>query len=360
MRTLASKRALRFVAIGLLSACAFAACGNGRDTTGPQSNDNPYDLPAIGPGVLSVLPLDSSTLVWATPLGALAPPGHVLPTDHVYLYFVDPWNGQQQLNNCSARPVRAAGSGVISFVLVTEGAGDTKVDVQMTKTFHYYYDHVQLQPGMTVGKHVTAGDTIAYTMGRCPSMDLGVIDHEVNPAGFVNAARYGPSTGHAASPYKYFTEPLRSWLYARVRLQDGVPANKDGRIDYGVRGKLVGDWFHESLGSNSATNAMGPEGWPKTISFAYDWFNSTSPRISIGGTIAEPGVLRTENSDPDPATVTVSSGLIAYKTTMTLGRIANGWMLVQMLSDERIRVQYFSGATERPTGFGGDAQVYVR
>lgn len=349
---------------GLVGSIAFClagtGCGNGGDATGPYSTDNPYGITATGPGVLSVSPLDTSTLIAATPLGALAPPGHVLPTDHVYLYIVDPWNGQQQLNDCSARPVRAAGSGVITFVLRTESTGDTKVDVQMTKTFHYYYDHVQLKSGMIVGTRINAGDTIAYTMGRCPGIDLGVIDADVSPAGFVNAARYGPSTGHAASPYKYFAEPLRTWLYSRVRLYEGVPANKDGRIDYGVRGKLVGDWFHESLVSGSSLNAMGPDGWPKTISFAYDWFNSASPRISIGGTIAEPGVLSTESSAPDPATISVANGLVAYKTTATLGRIASGWMLVQMLSEDRIRVQYFSGAASQPVGFTVAAQEYSR
>lgn len=342
-------------------AIAFAcvACGSGSDTTGPSATDNPYGLTETGPGVLSVSPLDTSTLMAATPLGALAPPGHVLPTDHVYLYFVDAWNGQQQLNDCRARPVRAAGSGVITFTLISQQGGDTKVDIQMTKTFHYYYDHVQLQAGMIVGKHVSAGDTIAYTMGRCPSLDLGVIDADVTPAGFLNSSRYGPTTGHAVSPYKYFAEPLRSWLYARVRVQQGVPANKDGRIDFGIAGKLVGDWFHESLSNASTTNAMGPDGWPKTISFAYDWFDG-AVRISIGGTIANPGVLGIGSGDPDPATVSVSDGLIAYKTTATLGSITNGWMLVQMLSAERIRVQYFAGATTQPGGFTAAAQEYVR
>lgn len=338
-----------------------AACGDGAgNSTGTVTDDNRYGITATGPGVLSVSPLDTGTLKATTPLGALAPPGHVLPTDHVYMYFVDPWGGQQQNNDCSARPVRAAGSGVVTFVLQTEvGRSDTKVDVQMTKTFHYYYDHVVLQPNVVVGTHVSAGDTIAYTTGRCPSMDLGVTDYDVSPAGFVNPARYEGSTGHGVSPYKYFAEPLRSWLYARVRVFEGVPANKDGRIDYGVRGRLVGDWFHSSIASAKSSVTMGPEGWPKSISFAYDWFDG-KPRISVGGTITDAGVLRIPETDPDPASVSVANGLVAYQTTSTLGRIVNGWMLVQMISDERIRVEYFAGATVRPSAFTGAAQEYVR
>lgn len=339
---------------------AVGACGDGGSaSSGPVTDDERNGITATGPGVLSVSPLDTSTLVATTPLGALAPPGHVLPTDHVYMYFVDPWSGQQQNNDCRARPVRAAGSGVITFVLQTETGGDTKVNVQMTKTFHYYYDHVLLRPGIGLGSRVSAGDTIAYTMGRCPSMDLGVTDYDVSPPGFVNASRYAGSTGHGVSPYKYFAEPLRTWLYAHVRVYEGVPANKDGRIDYGVRGHLVGDWFHSSIASATSSVTMGPEGWPKTISFAYDWFDHT-PRISVGGTITDAGVLRIAPGDIDPANVTSANGVVAYQTTSTLGRIVSGWMLVQMTSDERIRVEYFAGAISRPGAFTAAVQEYVR
>jgi hypothetical protein len=309
--------------------------------------------------VLSVSPLDTNTLVAATPLGALAPPGHVLPTDHVYLYFVDAWNGQQQNNDCRARPVRAAGSGVVTFILVTEASGDTKVNVQMTKTFHYYYDHVLLKPGIGVGSRVSAGDTIGTTTGRCPSMDLGVVDYDVIPAGFVNPARYGESGMHAVPPLKYFSEPLRSWLYARVRIQEGVPLNKDGRIDYGVRGRLVGDWFHSSIATADASVSVGPAGWPKTLAFAYDWF-AARPRISVGGTIAVAGVLGIGAADPDPATVSVATGPVAYQGTPVLGLIAPGWLLVQMVADDRIRVEYFAAATSRPAAFTAAAQEFVR
>lgn len=344
----------------LIAGCALLM-GCGGDNVGPGTTfDNSWGLTTTGPGVLSVSPLDTSTHIASSPLGALAPPGHVLPTDHVYIYFVDPWNGQQQNNNCSARPVRAAGSGVVTFVYVTEAQGDTKVDIQMTKTFHYYYDHVLLKPGIVAGTHVSAGDTIATTTGRCPGIDLGVIDMDVPLKDVANPARYGDATLHAVSPYKYFSEPLRSFMYSRIRMAEGIPANKDGRIDWGVKGKLAGDWFHSSLANETPYITTGPVGWPKSISFAYDWFDNTKPRISIGGTITDAGVLRIAPTDPNPATVSVASGLVAFQGTPTLGRISAGWLLVQMLSDERMKVQYFVGATSRPTAFTSEAQEYIR
>ena len=333
------------------------ACGDGGNTT-PTDGSNPFGLVSTGPGVLSVTPLDTGTIMAISPLGSLAPPGHVLPTDHVYISFVDPWSGQQQTNDCSARPVRAAGSGVVTFVLVTEAAGDTKVDIQMTKTFHYFYDHVLLKSGVVVGTKVAAGDTIGTTTGRCPSMDLGVWDQDVVGSGVVNTARYNGSSLHAVPPLRYFTEPLKAFLYSRVRMQEGVPADKDGRIDWGTRGTLAGDWFHSSLAADSASVIGGPTGWPKSVSFAYEWF-ARAPRISIGGTIATAGLLRIADTDPDFRTVTVATGMVVYQGTPTLGGIQAGWVMVQLLSETRLRIEYVAGST-RPTTFTAAAQDYVR
>ena len=349
-----------FAVIGALALCSIGACDkNGSHPTAPEDAYNPYNLTTTGPGVLSVTPLDTSTIFAVTPLGSLAPPGHVLPTDHIYISFVDPWSGNQQNADCRARPVRAAGSGVIDFIIVTEVQGDTKVDIQMTKTFHYYYDHVLLKPGIVLGSRVNAGDTIATTTGRCPSMDLGAFDFDVVPSGFVNTRRYAGGSLHVVPPLRYFSEPLRSFMYAHVRVFDGVPADKDGRTDFGVRGKLVGDWFHNSLANDSAWVIGSSAGWSKSISFAYDWF-SHAPRISIGGTISAPGLLSIAASDLDPATVSVASGVVAYQGTQTLGQIQSGWVLVQMISDERMRVEYFAGTATKPAAFTSAAQEYVR
>jgi hypothetical protein len=284
----------------------------------------------------------------------MAPPGHVLPTDHVYLNFVEP-TGSLTVD-CSPRNVYAAGSGVVNFVLQTEAAGDTKVMVQMTRTFYYYYDHVVPLPGIKVGSKVSAGDKIATTTGRCPSIDLGVYDLDVDPPGFLNPARYGEIGAHPASPYKYFSEALRVAYHAKVRLLEGVPVDKDGKVDWGVPGRLAGDWFHTSLPVNQS--AAGPDGWSKTISFAYDWYDR-SPKISIGGTIVGPMILTIGKADTDPAQVSTASGLLSYRDTPTGQQNRAGWVLVQMLSDDRIKIEYFSGDT-RPLAFSSAAQEYIR
>jgi hypothetical protein len=247
---------------------------------------------------------------------------------------------------------------VIDFVLVTEAAGDTKVDVQVTASFHYYYDHVLLRPGYTVGTRVAAGDTIATTTGRCPSIDLGVWDSELTPSGFVNPNRYAGQSLHVLPPLRYFAEPLRSALYARVRLFQGVPSDKDGRTDWGVKGRLAGDWFHSSLASATSEVVGGPSGWPKSLAFAYDFFDRR-PLLSVGGTISPPLVTPLP-AGVEPSAVSPTDGVVAFATQAYNGKLLAGWFLVQMTADDRIRIEFFAGATSRPAAFTVAAQEYVR
>jgi hypothetical protein len=354
--TLAVNHFLRLLTAFVL--LLLAACGGGqRGPTNPSGN-NPYGVTLTGPGVLSVSPIDPALVFAASPLGKLGPPDHTLPTDHVYITFVDAFGGNQQNNVCDRFPIYAAGAGVVDFVLVTESRGDTKVDVQMTQTFHYYYDHVLLLSGIAPGTHVTAGQQIGTTNGLCPSFDLGTYDLGVNLPGLINQARYGDSTRHTVSPYQYFAEPLRSFYYAHSRVLEGVPGNRDGRIDYGVAGRLVGDWFHSSQPADASSSGSSA-GWSKSIAFAYDWYDGR-PRISVGGTIASPFLGLIGAADPDPVTVSIADGLVAYQITRPGAFETYGWLLVQMTAADHIRVEFFLGATSRPAAFTGSAQEYLR
>lgn len=343
----------RLAALTLL--LAVSGCSGGPTSPSPNDPNNPYNV-AGGSAVLTASPIDPEFVFATSPLGKLGPPDHTLPTDHVYVSFVDAF-GNQPGGGCGTHPIYAAGGGVVTFVLATEARGDTKVDVQMTPTFHYYYDHVLLLPGITPGTRVTAGQQIATTAG-CPSFDIGAYDLGATLPGLVNPARYGPSTRHAVSPYRHFTDALRALYVSRSRVFEGVPRDPDGRIDYGAAGRLAGDWFHSSLPVDTGSSGS-PNGWSKSIAFAYDYYDGT-PRISVGGTIGSPFVGSIAATDPDPATVSVSSGLIAYQVRLSGAVSPYGWLLVQMTAADRIRVEFVAGAGQRPTGFTTAAQDYVR
>jgi hypothetical protein len=331
----------------VLLALLALACGGGGSG---GSNTSGSSLPK-GPGVFTASPIEVEKITDLEPLGAMNPVGHTIPTDHVYFYFA--WcPGCPPQNPVPVLPIVAPGAGTVTWILQQAGlVPDFKVMIQMTGDFYYYVDHVILDPGIQVGTKVTAGQRLGSSNGI--AMDLGVMYEAVTLTGFVNPARYAGQTLHTDSPFKYFSEPLKSQLYARVRRN---APDKDGKIDYDVRGRLIGNWFHESV---AIADSMGPSAWPKQLAFCPDSNEPSQMRISIGGTVAPPGKWKPAPGDPDPAQVSVATGKVAYHLKYTDSG-DYGLMLVQLLDDTRIRVQVFPGSTA-PTGeFDGNALIYTR
>jgi hypothetical protein len=305
---------------------------------------------------LHVSPLDLAEVRSITPLGNLNPQGgHVFPTDHIYFDY----GGREGV------PVRAPASGRV-FAIRGQMRDDFKIEVQVNGRLSCYVAHVLPVQALTVSSTVDSGEIIAHTSGRS-SLDLGCMDAEVTLKGFVNPDRYPVSTLHCVSPLKLYDEPLRSQLRSKV-LRGG--ADKDGRIDYDIAGRLVGNWFLEDL--SVTDNSRGsPEIWVKQLAFAYDVHQPDARRVSIGGTIAPAGLYVPSAISPDPAEVSVKSGLVKFVLTMPIPREAGsqrrgatpatGILFVQMLTPNRAKVEFFPGRSgQEVTGFTDAARVYER
>jgi len=173
---------------------------------------------------------------------------------------------------------------------------------------------------------------------------------------FVRPERYTSLTIHAAGPLAFFDEPIRAQLYAKV-LRNGP--DLDGRIDYDQPGRLSGNWFLDSLPVVDTENfANGP----MHLAFIRDKTDPTVVVISIGGTIGMVGGFFVGDGPLDPANVTPSTGAIAYRLfTDPLRRgSGDGLLRVQMLADDRIRVQAFPGTPPASQDFTADARTYIR
>jgi len=339
--------------VSTIVAILLAACGGegGNATSGPYES---YPPPVGGVAQFTYSPLAIDSFALITPLGNLNPPGHTTPSDHAYYYVAD-FDKRPYVADTLVRAVYAPTTGVLDFMMQPSGT-DWKLQFRVTRDFWYYVDHIQPRPGLTLGTTVKAGEIIGHT-NRGGGMDLGAFDYSVNHDGFVNPKRYSVPTLHYVTPWKYFVEPLRSQLYAKQRRLAG--ADPDARIDFGVAGRLVGDWFHESVPNSS--EAMGPVGWPKTLAFVYDYFDPAKVRVVIGGTIAPVGVWTVPDDAPRPRDVSVASGKVAYRLMYTEStQFQYGLMLVQMLADDRIKIQVFVGNQARDAEFDAGAQVYLR
>jgi hypothetical protein len=325
-----------------------------KDDLGP--GDGSGDTGLTGPGVFTSSPLKLSDLVATTPLGNLYPPDHTLPTGHVVFYYVDPSN-RRPGDKDTMRTVYAPGDGILVNIyspnpITSEGG----IEVKMTETFSYSMYDLLVLPGLAVGQRVTAGMPIATTSPASNAVDFEVENTEVTLTGFVRPERYPAKMLHHVAPYGYFSRPLQDSLYAKNRRNS---PDKDGRIDYDIPGRLVGNWFLEGLpdGESSVGQAAGT----KQISIVYDMFEPTSVRISIGGTLSVVGLFGVDGLSPDPATVSASQSLVVYRFVRSYigGTPAGGGLLAQVLTGDRLKVETYSGNTP-PAGFTAGAVVFTR
>lgn len=329
------------------------ACSSS-DSGGPTGSDHdPTPPPPGGVASFSVEPMTTSGTL--TPLGSLNPPGHVLPTNHVYFYAVD-FDHPPAIPDSTVRPVYAPATGAVDYILQSGGVSDWKIAFRATTNFYYYLDHVVLTHPIKVGDIVHAGDQVG-TSGPGATIDLGAYDMSQTLTGFANPARYGRETLNCVSPWAYFTEPLRSEHYARMRRIATAP-DKDGHIDLDVPGHLAGNWFEQSLPADSSE---GPGGWPRTVAFVTDYYDPSLIRISIGGTIDGPGVWTIPPAAPRPADVSVVSGLVAYPLMYTGSTtIQYGLMLVQLIDATHLKIEVFPGSQATSGAFDAAAHSYIR
>lgn len=327
-------RGLWFTALVFVTLIAGVGCGSsGSGPTSPSTAQTPSGLGATFNFTRS--PIDPSAILFITPLGNLNPPGHTLPTDHIYFYHHapgQPANGVQY-------DVFAPADGTISTI---SKAVDDQIFVWASTAHMYYLDHLQLDSGFSVNQKITAGQHLGKTVVGEYGIDLGLMNFDITLT-FITPARYSGNSLHADAPLKYFSEPLKSQLYALVQ---GTGANRDGQVSFDQPGKLAGGWFHESL---SIADSAGPNGWSRQLAFVRDNLDPSKIRIAVGGTLTSPGIFSIAAGDPDPATVTTASGPVTFQVTSTSFGGPSGPLTVTMLTDTRIRVQ-----------FAGNEQFYVR
>ena len=320
-------------------------------------NQGPYPFtnvppPANGIAQFSVLPTSIAPGLTLTALGNLAPPGHVLPTDHVYFYDWD-------LSTRGAAPsdVRAVVMPATGAVFsINHSTTDYKVSFRATTNFYFYLDHVVLTQPLTVGQILQAGTPIGATAAGS-TLDLGAFDMTVTHTGFIDTTRYAQQSLHYVSPWKYFTPALQAQIAPHLYRVASAPL-LDAQIDFGLSGKLVGDWFLQGMPRDSSP---GPYGWTRSIAFVYDYYDPSQVRISIGGTIAPAGVWAIDATAPRPETVTTASGIVAYKlySPFDPGFPPYGLMLVQMIDATTVRAQVFVGNVSA-TAFDAGAVTFVR
>lgn len=339
---------MRMVRVACLAAAThvLGACGS-------SDRSNAAGSPADT--LFGSAPLDLAAIDVINPLGHMTTPFNALPQPRMYLVLRD------RLQN---NRVYAPAAGVVKSIVPPDAQRvDSRIDVGVGFTLTYFFDHIALDAGIQVGSRVEAGQRIARHGGNSCCVDFGLVNTGVTNF-YANPLRYSGASINADSPLRHFSEPVRSLLYAKVLR---VTADKDGRAHYDVAGRLVGGWFHED---QLVEGSQLPAAWPKQLAFAYSNTHPGMVLISVAGTLALTNLFATEDTAPDPATVSQSSGLVSYRLFQKNPPVSEGnqkastqlgVMLVQMLAEDRIRVEIFPGSsTTLPSAFSAQSKVYVR
>jgi hypothetical protein len=346
-------------------------------------------------------PIDPDVIVNITPLGQMAS-SHVTPTDHTYFShdqpttFPPPYDVMAPAaglvvslatmpGNLMPDPQDPAGlledwhliiwhSCTVSTIYIHLGgiapeildiAGDYEQGVQRYR----FFGAIPVEAGQVIGKVRPGG------------IDFSVHDIAVTLSGFAVPSRYDGEAWkiHTVDIFDYFVEPLRAQLLEK-NLRTVEP--RGGRIDYDIDGRLVGNWFLDKTLDYRASGPLEiPYYWYGHLSIVYDHFDPAQIRISIGAetgideTVCSvcAGVYGVRGNAPDPATISVDSGLVKYELlgrlhfgnprvrTMNDERNILGVFLVQMVDDRTIRVEVVPGQTaEQVEGFSDAARIYRR
>lgn len=302
-------------------------------------------------------PMDIGAIQSITALGKMAPWGHTLPTDHVYFE-----HHEGLPSPYPPVPVYAPGAGTIQFI------NNGRIDVQVNAVFKYWIGPLALADGIAPGVKVEAGTLLGYH-STYPAFDFAVLRSTLR-LGFANPARYGQDTYMSDGPIQYFDEPLRSALEAKVRR---TGADKQGRLNYDVAGTLAGNWFASDLPVSESGLGGTQYYGNRRLSFARDVYSPDRPRVSLGG-LGFTGLYGVTDDAPAFENVTSVSGLVVFRL-MSPGApqsvpngIQMGWLLVQLLSAEQLRIEAvglpFSAPVAQsgpaPTDFSARAETYLR
>ncbi len=290
-------------------------------------------------GLFTYSPLDVNTEInTIAPLGNLIAPGHVFPSDHIYLYM-------QGSTAAGAHNVIAPADGnVVGITTLNHPGGfvDYTLYVAVDRSFWWFVGHVQPAPGITVGSTITAGDVVATNSGWSTAVDFGVYNwnQSSNPGVLDDCIQN--ADGMTDAPLSFYQGALRTALYNRVN----SASTPDGTIGLDVAGELVGFWTQEGNANPLDQNF--------DVTFGYQIVAPGIAQIASGGTGLPQGDYTVGVSDPDFRAVTPSSGVVTYH----LSGSASGVLLVQLVSAGRLKLEFFPGAGS--ASFDSNAVYFVR
>lgn len=259
-------------------------------------------LPDCAGRQLTHLPFDPDTLEQIVPLGNVAPPGHVLPTEHMYMFR----------KHDSLQEVRAPGDGWILRLSgnrdLDGGQEDFGFQFAPCRDLYLYMLHLtepreDLARTLEAGRcrdtgHLADGERYRYCDARTAvkvkageligrvtrghSFDMGAYDERSRLA-HVEPNHYRSRSPHIVCPLDLFAPEPRAALYAKVGRQ---AEPRCGRVMQDVPGTLAGNWFAGEAYTDRNDH------WGRMLSFVEHNQDPAEGVVGIGGTVSSPARLQ--------------------------------------------------------------------
>ena len=344
-----------------------------------------------GPVKLGALPMDEKDFPYIEPYGLMID-AHVTPIDH---WYFAPASRESAID---AYNVYAIADGTITEIQRRERINDKfgvkeefRLVITYTCTFLSYYDLITvLDPAITdkatelntsnnarVEIPVKEGQLIGK-IGK-QTLDFAVWDTEKPLSGFVVPEHYDrePWKIYTANPFDYFSDDIKKILLAKnLRTVDPI----EGKIDFDIDGKLVGNWFTEGTNGYAGTNKTKyHEGH---MAIVYNHLDPSAVMISIGDFNGKSEQMVVKGNKPDPAKVDKKTGLVKYELynfqylqpngqpvegdfiknmKVKAGQELRGTVLFQLIEKRTLKMEVFPGKTAaQVTGFTSAARIYER
>lgn len=343
-------------------------------------------------------PMRPADISIVEPMGLVAG-GHVTPVDHEYYY------AKNQAAAKSTYDVLAPADGTLVTVEVrpkgAAGVYDVRGVISYSCTFFSYFDlanslseeiAAKMPSGwdtknngpQAVSIPVKQGQVIAKVGGQ--SLDYAVWDTTKTLKGLLVAEAYNnyePWKINTVAPLDYYADGAKNALLPfYVRSVDP----RDGRIDFDIDGKAVGNWFKQ--GTNGYIGAFKEADFnPMTyadghFSMAPDFLNPNSGWVLSIGSINHGTQYAIKNPSVAPDKLDASSGVVKYELanyehldetgalwqgksvpksiTLNTNGSTKATALVQMIGKRELKVQVFVGKPANQVSGFTDAAIYTR
>ena len=263
----------------------------------------------------------------------------------------------------------------------SSGAGYEVMIAHTCTEYSFIFNLSSVDSSVVAGQPIVEGQVVGK-VGGSHGFAFAVLDTS-HPNQYVVPEHYEPLKLYGKNAFDYFSDNIKATLEAKS-LRKVLP--RGGTLGIDQDGKLVGNWQKVESGGFSNKPNSG-DYFKNFLSFAYDFIDPEHLRFPLGDYLGQPRQFGVKNNGPDPATVSVSSGIIKYElvdyhykneTTGQMNENSDSFdptnvykpvndesaiavLLIQLTGNRTLKLEIFSGKTaDQVSGFTNNAQIYER